>query len=198
MLNDIAGGVALRFCAIGDRLGLFQNLAANGPADAATFARRTAIDERYTREWLEGMSAAGYLEFDGSSACFALPAEHARPLADEGSPLFQGALFNLLTYSMEPFDELVEAFKTGHGVSQSTFNPALYDAMQRSSGLRYQNFLIDTWLTEPGCRRHARARRRRRRRRLWQGHGADNHGGGVSQLPLLGSTARATPRADAD
>ena len=148
LLNDIAGGVALRFCAIGDRLGLFQDLAANGPADAATFARRTAIDERYAREWLEGMSAAGYLEFDGSSACFALPAEHARPLADEGSPLFQGALFNLLTYSMEPFDELVEAFKTGHGVSQSTFNPALYDAMQRSSGLRYQNFLIDTWLTD--------------------------------------------------
>lgn len=148
VLNDVAGAVIVRFCAIGDRLGLFKDLAANGPADPATFATRTGIDERYAREWLEGMAAAGYLDFDPSSSCFELPAEHARPLADDTSPLYQGALCTLLTHSMAPFEQLVEAFKSGGGVPQSAFPPALYETMQRSSGLRYRNFLLDTWLPD--------------------------------------------------
>ena len=148
VLGDIAGSVAVRFCAIGDRLGLFTDLASNGPADAATFASRTGIDERYAREWLEGMAAAGYLEFDPASTCFTLPAEHARPLADDTSPIFQGALWSLLTYSMAPFDHLVDAFQNGGGVPQSAFPPRLYEAMQRSSALRYRNFLLDTWLPD--------------------------------------------------
>lgn len=148
LIGDVAGAVAMHFCAIGDRLGLFKDLASDGPADAGAFAARTGINERYAREWLEGMAAAGYLEFDPASARFALPAEHARPLADDSSPLFQGALWSLLIYSMAPFEQLIDAFKSGGGVPQSAFDPQLYDAMQRSSGLRYRNFLLDTWLPD--------------------------------------------------
>jgi SAM-dependent methyltransferase len=148
LLGDVAGAVTMHFCAIGDRLGLFKDLASNGPADAAAFAARTGVNERYALEWLEGMAAAGYLEFDPASACFTLPAEHARPLADDSSPIFQGALWSLLTYSMAPFDQLVDAFKNGGGVPQSAFPPQLYEQMQRSSGLRYRNFLLEVWLPE--------------------------------------------------
>jgi hypothetical protein len=85
LIRDIAGAVTTYLCAIGDRLGLFKDLAANGPADPDTFATRTGIDARYAREWLEAMYAAGYFECDPETSTFSLPAEHVRPLADGSS-----------------------------------------------------------------------------------------------------------------
>lgn len=148
VLDDMAGAVALHLSVIGDRLGLFKDLTANGPADADSFAERTGIEPRYAREWLEGMAAAAYVEFDPDSGLFSLPAEHVRPLAEDGHPMFQGNLQNLLAYGMGPLNELTEAFRNGGGVSQSVFPPEFYATMQRSSGLRYDNFLIDTWLAD--------------------------------------------------
>ena len=148
VLEDMAGAVALHLCVIGDRLGLFKDLAANGPAEASKFAARNEVDERYAREWLEGLAAAGYLEFDEDSTKFFLPPEHTRPLAEESHPLYQGNLRNLLAYSMGPIDDLTDAFKNGGGVHQSAFPNEFYATMQCSSGVRYENFLLGTWLPE--------------------------------------------------
>jgi len=148
VLDDMAGAVALHLSVIGDRLGLFKDLATNGPADADAFAGRTGIEPRYAREWLEGMASTGYVEFDADAGTFSLPAEHVRPLAEDSHPLFQGNLQNLLAYGMAPLDQLTEAFKQGGGVSQSVFPSDFYATMQRSSGLRYNNFLLNTWLPD--------------------------------------------------
>jgi len=148
VLGDMAGAVVVHLCALGDRLGLFKDLADNGPADTVVFAARNQVDERYAREWLEGLASAGYLEYDPDSTLFSLPAEHARPLSEDNHPLFQGNLWNLLIHSMAPIEELTEAFRHGGGVGQAAFSPELYTTMQRSSGLRYQNFLLDKWLPD--------------------------------------------------
>ena len=108
VLGDMAGAVAMNLCVIGDRLGLFKDLASNGAATAADFADRNAVDERYAREWLEGLAAAGYLDFSTQSSEFSLPVEHARPLAEDTHPLFQGNLRNLLScllYTSDAADE---------------------------------------------------------------------------------------------
>lgn len=146
MLDDMAGAVKLHLCVIGDRLGLFRNFARNGPADPETFAERTGIEARYAREWLEAMAAAAYLEFDPATGEFSLPAEHVRPLVEDTHPMYQGNLLNMLAYGMRPLDELTAAFRSGGGVSQSVFPPEFFTTMQRSSGLRYDNFLLSTWL----------------------------------------------------
>lgn len=148
VLGDMAGAVAMNLCVIGDRLGLFKDLASNGAATAADFADRNAVDERYAREWLEGLAAAGYLDFSTQSSEFSLPVEHARPLAEDTHPLFQGNLRNLLSYGMGPIEELTDAFKNGGGVHQSSFPPEFYATMQCSSGVRYENFLMQTWLPD--------------------------------------------------
>ncbi len=148
MLDDMAGAVKLHLCVIGDRLGLFRDFAANGPADPDTFAARTGIEPRYAREWLEAMAAASYIEFDPASSQYSLPAEHVRPLAEDTHPMYQGNLLNMLAYGMGPLDELTEAFRHGGGVSQSVFPAEFYATMQRSSGLRYDNFLLGTWLPD--------------------------------------------------
>jgi 2-polyprenyl-3-methyl-5-hydroxy-6-metoxy-1,4-benzoquinol methylase len=148
MLSDIAGTVVTHFCAIGDRLGLFKDLALQGPASVAEFATRNTIDQRYAQEWLEGLASAGYLDFDSSTCVFSLPAEHERLLAQDTHPMYQGAMCNLLTYSLEPMEKITEAFKTGGGVSQADYSPELFKTMQRTSALRYNNFLLDTWLPD--------------------------------------------------
>src|SRR5207244_8282473 len=66
VLGDTGGANAVLLATIGDRLGLFKTLPGHGPATSGEFAQRAGIDERYGREWLSGMTAAGYLHYDAS------------------------------------------------------------------------------------------------------------------------------------
>ena len=65
-LGDISGAMAIGLCHLGDRLGLFKDLAAHSPAGSEELAGRLDLNERYVREWLRGMTAAGYLEETGA------------------------------------------------------------------------------------------------------------------------------------
>src|SRR5215216_2735269 len=87
---DIAGGVVTLLCSLGDRLGLFADLAARGPATSMELAGRTGLDERYLREWLAALACAGYLAYDSPTGRFRLPAAHAPTLAEEGALAFRG------------------------------------------------------------------------------------------------------------
>ena len=91
VLGDTAGTTATVLAGIGDRLGLFKDLAASGPATSGELAARTGIHERYAREWLAGMAAAGYLDYDPAGRRFSLPPEHAPALAEEGGRCSSGA-----------------------------------------------------------------------------------------------------------
>src|SRR3954469_15643925 len=64
VLTDSSATFATTLAALGDRLGLFKALAAGGPATSVDLAARAGIDERYAREWLGGMTNAGYLQHD--------------------------------------------------------------------------------------------------------------------------------------
>src|SRR5215471_18650616 len=55
-------------------------------------AGRSGLSERYVREWLAGMFAAGYLTYDDDQHSYALPAEHAPALATEPGPAFFGGV----------------------------------------------------------------------------------------------------------
>ena len=84
-MTDVVSAVATVMASIGDRLGLFKELA-EGPATSAELAERAHINERYAREWLSEMASAGYLVYDPTSQRFTLPPEHAPVLAQEGGP----------------------------------------------------------------------------------------------------------------
>jgi hypothetical protein len=62
-------------------------------AGQGELAARTRLQVRYLREWLGGMAAAGYLEYDPSTLQYAIPAEHVPVLAEEAGPSFFGAAF---------------------------------------------------------------------------------------------------------
>ena len=73
VVQQISGTMTTLLAAVGDRLGLFKNLAEQGPATSAELASRTNLNERYLREWLGGMATAGYLDYDGTKKRFTLP-----------------------------------------------------------------------------------------------------------------------------
>ncbi len=61
VLGDVAGLMAGRLATLGDRLGLWKDLAASGPATSAAMAARNGIAEWYAREWLAGMHSLNNL-----------------------------------------------------------------------------------------------------------------------------------------
>jgi len=116
VVEQISGTMTTLLAAVGDRLGLFKNLAEQGPATSAELATRTKLNERYLREWLGGMATAGYLDHDRSTKRFSLPAEHASVLAQENGPFFVGGIYQMLPAQAGVFDQVVTAFRNGGGV----------------------------------------------------------------------------------
>ena len=146
MLEQLSGTLTVLLAAIGDRLGLFKDLAAHGAATSAEFAKRTGLNERYLREWLGGLAAAGYLTYDQGSKRFELPAEHASALAEEAGPMFVCGVLQQLPPLVGVLDEVVSAFKNGGGVPQSRYAAGFWDGLERFTASWFENLLLPVWL----------------------------------------------------
>ena len=131
---DLIGFANVSMCVLGDRLGLFKDLAAHGPATSAEFAARTGIVERMGREWLSQMACAEYLKYDPADQRFSLPPAHAPILAEEGGPGFMGGMYQSLQ-SVENglFGKLLHAFREGGGVAYSEYDDNYWEGLDRFS-----------------------------------------------------------------
>jgi 2-polyprenyl-3-methyl-5-hydroxy-6-metoxy-1,4-benzoquinol methylase len=145
-IGDFSSVFTIVFCTIGDKLGLFKDLAENGPATAAELAARTKINERYALEWLRGMASSGYLELDRASGRFSLPPEHAPALAQEGGPMFLCGGFQMLPALTYVLDPLIEKVRDGGGVTQDAYPDDFWDGMQRFTNGWFENLLIPEWI----------------------------------------------------
>ena len=84
VIEDYAAALGCALCYIGDRLGLFKTMSQSGPVTATDLARKTDLNARMLREWLNGMAAARYLEYRPSDKTYLLPTDHAYVLANRG------------------------------------------------------------------------------------------------------------------
>ncbi len=114
----LAGAEAMSIY-LGDRLGWYDALAAGGAVTPAELAGRTGTDERYAREWLEQQAVCGLLlahdEPDGRR--FELAPGAAEALTDETSLAYLGALPRLIVAAAGVMPQLLDAYRTGGGVS---------------------------------------------------------------------------------
>jgi SAM-dependent methyltransferase len=145
-LSDASGALTCILAGIGDRLGLFKDLASNGPSTSSELAARTAIQERYAREWLGGMASAGYVEYDPATRQFRLPPEHAPALAQEGGPFFFGGMYQMFPAMVSVVDQITEAFRIGGGVRQGVYPAAFWDGMERFTAGWFENLLLQHWI----------------------------------------------------
>src|SRR4051812_23121821 len=94
--RDGAGARAYPLALVGDRLGLFSTLAAGEPVTSTELAERTGLAERYLREWLLAMAAAGYVTYTGGgsgpdakrTARYQLSPEQAEAFTNADSPAY--------------------------------------------------------------------------------------------------------------
>jgi SAM-dependent methyltransferase len=146
VLGDTSALTTAVLGALGDRLGLFKDLHAHGPASSAGLARRAGVQERYAREWLRAMASASYLTYDPTTDQFTLPPEHAPVLAQETGPVFFGGVWEMLMGMLRPIDKLAQTFKEGGGVSQAEYPDATYHGMDRFTAGWFENLLVQQWL----------------------------------------------------
>lgn len=117
---------------LGQRLGLYRALAADGPLTAAALAARTGTHERYVREWLEQQTLADILEVDDPGAApsnrrFGLQPGHAEVLTDRDSQRYFEA--RVAIGLMHPLLAVLEAFRTGGGVPFAAYGADLREGM---------------------------------------------------------------------
>ncbi len=73
---------------LGDRLGLYREMAGAGPLSADEVAVQAGRNRRLVREWLDGQAAAGLIGYDSQADAYTLSDAAVVVLADDTSPAF--------------------------------------------------------------------------------------------------------------
>jgi 2-polyprenyl-3-methyl-5-hydroxy-6-metoxy-1,4-benzoquinol methylase len=136
---------------LGDRLGLYRALADLGPSTPDELARAAGIHPRYAREWLEQQAASGILGVDNQAEApdarrFFLPSGHDEVLIDEGSLRFSASLAQSAVACARPIDAVVDAFRSGAGITFDGFGPDSLEAQSRSTRPMFEQLLASEWL----------------------------------------------------
>jgi len=160
-VGDLGATLSAAMISIGDRLGLFKELASGGAATPAELAARTGTVERYVREWLAAVAAGGYVEYDPESGRFSLSPEQQIALADETSPYCVLGGFEGILAAMRSEPIIAERFRTGEGYAWGEHDARLFEGTERFFGVGYAAHLVAAWIpaldgVEPKLRAGAR------------------------------------------
>ena len=145
-VGDLGATVHAANVVIGDKLGLYKDLAGAGPSTPAELAERTGTHRRYVAEWLAGQAAGGYINYDPDTGRYQLTEEQAFTLADEQSPAFLPGAFQLATAAVRDEPAIAEAFRSGAGVGWHQHNPDVFAGCERFFRPGYAANLAGAWI----------------------------------------------------
>jgi len=153
-LHDLLGKVVVEMGAaangplitIGDKLGLYKSLSESGHMTSDELASKTNTSERYVREWLSAQAGSGYIEYDSKSKKFFMTPEQAAVFGNEKSPVFMTGAFYAITSLYHDEPKILNAFKTGEGVSWGNHNKCLFCGTEKFFSPSYENNLISSWI----------------------------------------------------
>jgi 2-polyprenyl-3-methyl-5-hydroxy-6-metoxy-1,4-benzoquinol methylase len=145
LLGALTAAAELFTVELGRRLGLYQALRGH-PRTPGELAKEAGVDERYAREWLEQQAAAGILTCAGADGPFELPEPVATVLLDEDGPDYLGAAsqFGLGLGLVTP--AVVEAFRTGHGISYADYGTSFRHGIAGFNRPMFTHSLAGEWL----------------------------------------------------
>jgi SAM-dependent methyltransferase len=145
VVADLAGTMTTVLCALGDRTGLFRELA-GGAATSAELATAAGLSERYVREWASGLYAAGYLDHDPESDRFSLSPDRAAVLADEGGPAFLAGAHAVVRGMVGQLDRVEHGLRTGAGIPAADYGERFWRDVARLSRPDFDHRLMAEWL----------------------------------------------------
>jgi SAM-dependent methyltransferase len=144
-VGDFGAVLVSALVVVGDRLGLFRSMADGQPVTSAELAERTATNERNVREWLNALSAAGYVTYVGDGR-YRLGAEQALLFTAEDSPAFVMGGFQVVTAAAKADEKLTAAFEHGHGIGWHEHHHDLFTGTERFFRPGYRANLVDSWI----------------------------------------------------
>jgi SAM-dependent methyltransferase len=146
VLGDVGAAMNASLMLLGDKLGLYKTLAGKGPLTAAELAKATGTTERYIREWLAAQAASGYIDYDSASGKFSMSPEQTLVFGDDDSPVFLGAVGNVVAATFLDEPKISDAFKTGKGVGWNSRSECLFCGTARFFRTGYKHHLVQEWL----------------------------------------------------
>lgn len=141
-----SGATTIGLLAVADRSGLLSWLGENQSGTPDQVAQGAGLDQRYVREILSGLAAAGAVEYDSGSDVFTLPPEHALFLSDPSSPYFMGGWMDMIPSTFRQLDGVAHATRNGGGVGFEEFGESMIRGIDRGNGPSQRVFLTDRWL----------------------------------------------------
>ena len=150
LFNSTIGALELLHVYVGDRLGLYQALADEGPLTPARLASTAGISRRYAREWLEQEAVAGILNVetnadDAESRSYALPPGHAEVLTDPDSLNFVAPLAAGVVSIAAVMPDVMEAFRTGGGVPYERYGAEMRNSIALGNRPGFLKLLGTKW-----------------------------------------------------
>jgi len=134
---------------LGDRLGLYRSLHANGPATPEELARRTGTDARYVREWLEQQAVGAILDVDAEHR-FSLSREHAAVLVHDESLNLMAPVSRMVAAAFGRLPALVDAYRSGDGVGWEAYGPDMREGQAAFNRPAFTHLLGGEWLPAVG------------------------------------------------
>jgi SAM-dependent methyltransferase len=135
---------------IGDRLGFYRSLDAQGPATPRELAAATGTVERYVREWLEQQAVAGFLtvadpDAEATDRRYGLPAAHRPIFIEENNLNYLTPLARLAIGVLAPLDDLLVAYRGGGAVPYEAYGADVREGVAELNRPQFLNLLAD-WL----------------------------------------------------
>jgi len=147
VLSDLGGAYSAVLVYIGDKLGLYKAMKDAGrPITSQELADVTRTSERNIREWLANQAAGGYVMYDVETQRYWLPAENALVLADENSLVYLVGAFQATMSYFKDASKIMEAFRTGRGLSWGEHDPDLFLGTERFFKPGYKANLVSSWI----------------------------------------------------
>jgi ubiquinone/menaquinone biosynthesis C-methylase UbiE len=146
VLGLLNGAGTALFLSIGHRTGLFDAMSGMAPTTSDQIATTTGLNERYVREWLDGLVVAGVIAYDPASRAYRLPPEHAALLTRAAGPDNFAFFAQYLALVGEVEGDVVDAFRSGGGVPYERY-PRFQEVQREETARVYDASLVDAILS---------------------------------------------------
>lgn len=145
-VDEVGATLNAALVVMGDKLGYYRDLAANGPTTPSQLAERTETAEPYAREWLNAQAAGGYVTYDPATRRYTLPPEHALAMTDADSPAFLPGFFQIALGTVHDTQHIVDAARSGAGYGWHEHDTDVHIGCERFFRPSYHANLVDSWI----------------------------------------------------
>ena len=146
MVGDMGAAAAAPLVILGDKLGLYKALAADGPLTSEKLADQTGTTERYVREWCAAQAGSGYIEYDPEGNTFSMSPEQQAVFADGDSPACMTGGYYAISSLFTDEPKITHAFQTGEGVAWGDHSECLFCGTEKFFRPGYMANLVAEWL----------------------------------------------------